>query len=299
MTACSNPNPLDPEVDALTARGRPGQANEMRFSGTIDMVWPGGKGMNAPDDDRFAQASLAAFPGVEPGRPGSGNFAYRVITSSPPEDCGGCHEDPPAAVEQHPFVDDGMLHREIGVRIYYVDIHEEEGAVRFLGTVVSDTKPCGGTGQGGGGCSHDDDGGCSHDDGTDHDDGGCSHDDGTDHDDGGCSHDDGTDHDDGGCSHDDGSTGGHGEPGGSGGSGSHPNGSDCRIGQVVLGWAYDAGKSRTESDRISWKWFYPDAPKVLQVDAAIASDGHVAEDLWPCKLCEKEIIGGNLKLHID
>lgn len=299
MTACSNPNPLDPEVDALTARGRPGQANEMRFSGTIDMVWPGGKGMNAPDGDRFAQASLAAFPGVEPGRPSSGNFAYRVITSSPPEDCGGCHEDPPAAVEQHPFVDDGMLHREIGVRIYYVDIHEEEGAVRFLGTVVSDTKPCGGTGQGGGGCSHDDDGGCSHDDGTSHDDGGCSHDDGTDHDDGGCSHDDGDTHDDGGCSHDDGSTGGHGEPGGSGGSGSHPNGSDCRIGQVVLGWAYDAGSSRTESDRISWKWFYPDAPKVLQVDAAIASDGHVAEDLWPCKLCEKEIIGGNLKLHID
>jgi hypothetical protein len=36
-----------------------------------------------------------------------------------------------------------------------------------------------------------------------------------------------------------------------------------------------------------------------EVDAAIASDGHVAEDLWPCKLCEKEIIGGNLKLHID
>jgi hypothetical protein len=286
---CSNPNPLDPEVDALAARGRPGQANEMRFSGTIDMVWPGGKGMNAPDDDRFAQASLVAFPGVEPGRPGSGNFAYRVITSSPPEDCGSCHEDPPAATDQHPYVAEGMLHREIGVQVYYVDIHGEDAEVRFLGRVVSDTKPCGGTGH--------DDGGCSHDDGTDHDDGGCSHDDGTDHDEGGCSHDDGTDHDDGGCSHDDGSTGGHGEPGGSGGSGSHPNGSDCRIGQVVLGWAYDAGKSRTESDRISWKWFYPDAPKILQVDAAIASEGHVAEDLWPCKLCEKEITGGNLKLH--
>jgi len=304
MTACSNPNPLDPEVDALAARGRPGQADEIRFTGTVDMVWPGGKGVNAPDDDRFAQASLAAFPDVEPGRPGSGNFAYRVIASSPPEDCGSCHEDPPAAVESHPYVAEGMLHREIGVQIYYVDIHGEDAEVRFLGRVVSDTKACGGTGHGGGGCSHDDgtdhdDGGCSHDDGTDHDDGGCSHDDGTDHDDGGCSHDDGTDHDDGGCSHDDGSTGGHGEPGGSGGSGSHPNGSDCRIGQVVLGWAYDAGKSRTESDRISWKWFYPDAPKVLQLDAAIAADGHVAEDLWPCKLCEKEITGGNLKLHND
>jgi len=272
MTACSNPNPLDPEVDALTARGRPGQANEMRFTGTIDMVWPGGKGMNAPDDDRFSQASLAAFPDVEPERPGSGNFAYRVISSSPPEDCGSCHEDPPAAVDQHPYVAEGMLHREIGVQIYYVDIHDEDAEVRFLGRVVSDTKACGGTGQGGGGCSHDDDGGCSHDDGTDHDDGGCSH--------------------------DDGSTGGNGEPGGSGGSGSHPNGSDCRIGQVVLGWAQDVGKSKTETDRISWKWFYPNAPKVQQVNAKISSTGHVDEEFWPCKLCEKEIIGGNLKLHV-
>jgi len=298
MTACSNSSPLDPEVDALTARGRPGQGNEIRFTGTVDMVWPGGKGMNAPDDDRYSQASLVAFPNVEPGSPGSGNFAYRVITSSPPEDCGGCHEDPPAAVDQHPYVAEGMLHREIGVQIYYVDIHDEDAEVRFLGRVVSDTKPCGGTGQGGGGCSHDDDdGGCSHDDGTDHDDGGCSHDDGTD--DGGCSHDDGTDHDDGGCSHDDGSTGGNGEPGGSGGSGSHPNGSDCRIGQVVLGWAQDVGKSKTETDRISWKWFYPNAPKVQQVNAVISSSGHVDEEYWPCKLCEKEIIGGNLKLHVD
>ena len=247
------------------------------------MVWPGGKGMNAPDEDRFSQASLVAFPGVEPGHPGSGNFAYRVITSSPPEDCGSCHEDPPTGWEQPPEPDHGMLHREIGVKLYYVDIHAEDAEVRFLGEVVSDTKPCGGTGQGGGGCSHDDD------------DGGCSHDDGTD-DDGGCSHDDGTDHDDGGCSHDDGSTGGNGEPGGSGGSGSHPNGSDCRIGQVVLGWAYDVGKSRTETDRISWKWFYPNAPKVQQVNAAINTTGHVNEDLWPCKLCEKEIIGGNLQL---
>ena len=270
--SCSNPNALDPEGELLAARGRPGQADEIRFTGTVDMVWPGGKGMNAPDDDRYAQASLVAFPGVEPGNPGLGNFAYRVIASSPSADCGSCHEDPPTGIEQHPYVGDGMLHREIGVQIYYVDIHDDDAEVRFLGRVISDTKPCGGTGQGGGGCSHDD---------------------------GGCSHDDGTTHDDGGCSHDDGSTGGHGEPGGSGGSGSHPNGSDCRIGQIVLGWAHDAGKSRTDTDRISWKWFYPDAPKVQQIDTAIESDGHVAEDLWPCKLCEKEIIGGNLKLHSD
>ncbi|MGB5675552.1 MAG: hypothetical protein WBO43_13485 [Gemmatimonadota bacterium] len=268
---CSNPNPLDPEVELLAARGRSGQANEIRFTGTVDMVWPGGKGMNAPDDDRYAQASLTAFPGVPPGSPGPGNFAYRVIAA------------------------DGTLHREIKVKLYFVDIDTELAEVRFMGTVISDTKPCGGSGHGSDGCT-DDDGGCSHDDGTDHDDGGCSHDDGTDHDDGGCSHDDGTDHEDGGCSHDDGSTGGHGEPGGSGGSGSHPNGSDCRIGQVVLGWAKDVATPGRKGDRISWKWFYPDAPKVLEIDAAIAAG---TETTWPCKLCEKEINGGNLKLQSD
>ncbi len=277
VTACSNSTPLDPEVEGLAARGRPGQGSEIRFTGTVDLVWPGGKGMNAPDDDRYSQASLVAFPGVEPGSPGSGNFAYRVITPSLSVDCGSCHEEPQTGVEQPPEPDHGTLHREIGVKIYYVDIHHDDAEVRFLGEVVSDTKPCGGTGQGGGGCSHDD--GSTHDDG-----GGCSHDDGSTHDDGG------------GCSHDDGGTGGHGEPGGSGGSGSHPNGSDCRIGQIVLGWALDAGRSRTETDRISWKWFYPDAPKVQEVNAAISATGHVAEELWPCKLCEKEIIGGNLKL---
>ena len=114
--ACTDSTPLDPEVDGLAARGRAGEADEIRFIGTLDLVWPGGKGMNAPDDDRYAQASLAAFPGIEPGSPGSGNFAYRVITSEPPEDCGSCHENPPAATAQHPFVDDGMLHREIGVK---------------------------------------------------------------------------------------------------------------------------------------------------------------------------------------
>jgi hypothetical protein len=299
VAACSNTTPLDPETDGLAARGRAGQADEIRFTGTVDMMWPGGKGMNAPDDDRYAQASLAAFPGVAPGSPGSGNFAYRVIASAPPEDCGSCHENPPAATEQHPFVDDGMLHREIGVRLFYVNIDTEADTVRFLGEVVSDTKPCGGSGPGSGGCSgHDggthDDGGCSHDDGTTHDDGGCSHDDGTTHDEGGgCSHDDGTTHDEGGGCSGGGSTGGHGEPGGPGGSGSHPNGSDCRIGQVVIGWAFDSGSRGVDGDRISWKWFYPDAPKVSQIRAAIEAGDEI---VWPCNLCEKEIIGGNLKL---
>jgi hypothetical protein len=264
---CSNPNPLDPEVELLAARGRPEQADEIRFTGTVDMVWPGGKGMNAPDDDRYAQASLTAFPGIPPGSPGPGNFAYRVIGAN------------------------GTLHREINVKLYFVDIDTELAEVRFLGRVVKDTKPCGGSGHGSGGCSGDDDGGCSGDD-----DGGCSHDDGSTHDDdGGCSHDDGTSHEGGGCSGG-GSSGGHGEPGGPGGSGSHPNGSDCRIGQIVLGWAKDVATPGRDGDRISWKWFYPDAQKILDIDSAIAGGVPADEIPWPCNLCEKEIIGGNLKL---
>jgi hypothetical protein len=255
--ACTDSTPLDPGTDWLAARGRSGQADEIRFIGALDLMWPGGKGMNAPDDDRYAQASLAAFPGVEPGSPGSGNFAYRVIAQ------------------------DGTLHREIGVRLFYVNVDTEADTVRFLGEVVSDTKPCGGSGHGSGGCSGDE-GGCSDDDGA------CSHDDGTTHDDGGCSHDDGGDtHDGGACSGD------HGEPGGPGGSGSHPNGSDCRIGQVVIGWAFDSGRRGVDGDRISWKWFYPDAPKVIQIRTAIDAQDEI---IWPCNLCEKEITGGNMRL---
>ena len=268
ISSCTNPAPFGPDGDELAARGSAGQADEIRFSGTVDLVWPGGKGMNAPDDDRTAQASIAAFHGVEAGDPGPGNFTYRVLAA------------------------DGSLHREIGVKLTYVHIDVDADTVRFLGEVISDTKPCGGPGHG------DDGSGCSHDDG---DDGGCSHDDGDDsHDDGGCSHDDGDDsHDDGGCSHDDdGSDGGgddHGEPGGPGGpGGGHVTGADCRIGQVVIGWAHDGGAKAILGDRISWKWFAPDAPKVLDIEDAITAGDEV---VWPCKLCEKEIIGGNLKVH--
>ena len=250
--ACTSPPPLGPDGDELAARGRAGQADEIRFIGTLDLVWPGGKGLNAPDEARFAQAEIAAFPSVPDAPPSSGNFTYRVLAM------------------------DGSLHREIGVKLTYVHIDVDADTVRFLGEVISDTKPCGGSG-------HGDDSGCSHDDG---DDGGCSHDDGDDS------------HDDGGCSHDDGSDGGgddHGEPGGPGGpGGGHVTGADCRIGQVVIGWAQDGGTPAVGNDRISWKWFAPDAQKVLDIEAAIAAGNEVT---WPCKLCEKEIIGGNLKVH--
>ena len=260
VSSCTSPPPLGPDGDELTARGSSGQADEIRFTGTVDLVWPGGKGMNAPDDDRTAQASIAAFHEAPAGTPGQGNFVYRVLAT------------------------DGSLHREIGVKLFWVHVDVDADTVRFLGEVISDTKPCGGSGHGEGGGDHEE-GGCSHDDGSGED--------------GGCSHDDGDDsHDDGGCSHDDGSDGGgddHGEPGGPGGpGGGHVTGADCRIGQVVIGWAHDGGTPAVGNDRISWKWFAPDAQKVLDIQAAIAAGDEVT---WPCKLCEKEIIGGNLKAH--
>ncbi|MGW8282317.1 MAG: hypothetical protein ACWGON_03350 [Gemmatimonadota bacterium] len=228
--ACSSPAPLGPGGDGLAARGNSGQADEIRFTGTVDLVWPGGKGMNAPDDERIAQATIVAFQTAPVGAPGPGEFTYRVLAM------------------------DGSLHREIGVKLRFVHIDVDADTIRFLGEVISDTKPCGGSGHGDG--SHDD-GGCSHDDGGGGDDGGM--------------------------------------PGGPGGpGGGHVTGADCRIGQVVIGWAQDGGTPGPGNDRISWKWFAPDAQKVLDIEAAIAAGSQVT---WPCKLCEKEIIGGNLGMH--
>ncbi len=290
IAGCADALPMQPDL----AESRAGRSGGVHFTGSLDLTWPGGKGAGAPSGSaRISQAEIAAFPGVPAGNPGQGQFTYRVVN------------------------EDGTVHREIGVKLTYVGLEDQStnpGEVRFVGVVISDTKPCGGSQHGGGGCSHDDGGcshddggGCSHDDGTTHDDGGCSHDDGTTHDDGGCSHDDGTTHDDGGCSHDDGTThddggcsggggsGGH-EPGGGGepgGPGGRVTGADCRIGQVVIGWALDGATPAVAGDRISWKWMAPDAPKVLAIQSAIDAELEIP---WPCKLCEKEILGGNLTL---
>ena len=87
----------------------------------------------------------------------------------------------------------------------------------------------------------------------------------------------------------------HGGSSGPGGPGDKVTGSDCRIGQIVIGWIKDGGRPGSEGDRISWKWMAPDAPKVLQIQQAIALGQEI---LWPCKLCEKEVLGGDLKLHL-
>lgn len=259
LVACGDAPLVAPETESeeplVTHAFATSRRSATRFAGDVTVVWPGGKGSGAPDGaDRVAQGVLAAFVGVPAGSPGPGNFTYRVVNV------------------------DGTVHREIGVTLFWVGLEDQvtnPGEVRFLGVVTSDTKPCGGSGHGEEGCG-DDEGGCSHDD-----EGGCTDEEG------GCSHDDeGTTHDDGG-----------GCPGGgdheSGGQGNPVNGSDCRIGQVVVGWALDGGTPALAGDRISWKWMAPDAPKVLAIQAAIDAGQPIP---WPCKLCEKEILGGNLRL---
>ena len=273
LCACDGAGVIEPpltESFSVVDGGRSGAAAS--FTGTVDLVWPGGKGAGAPDDDRIAQAEIAAFLGVAEGTPGPGDFTYRVISA------------------------DGLIiHREIGVKLIWAGLEDQavlldgqevqlEGDIRFIGVVVSDTKPCGGSGHGSGGGCGEDEGGCSHDDG------GCSDDEG------GCSHDDGdTTHDDGGCSGG-GDTGGHGEPGGPGGPDGKVTGQDCRTGQFVIGWMLDGGTPARNGDRVSWKWMAPDAPKVLAIQEAIDAGDAIP---WPCKLCEKEILGGNLMLRLN
>jgi len=57
----------------------------------------------------------------------------------------------------------------------------------------------------------------------------------------------------------------------------------------------DGGTPAVDNDRVSWKWLAPDAPKVLAIQAAIEAGTEIP---WPCKLCEKEILGGNLRLFL-
>ena len=274
LAACSDGLPTEPDftpVDQWTLAGAGSRAGETHFTGSVDVVWNGGQGSGpTAGADRIVRGSIAAFPFAGAGK-SAGNFTFQVVDA------------------------DGTVHREIGVELTWAGLEDQSlypGEIRWVGVVVSDTKACGGSQHGGGGdeggCG-DDEGGCSHDDGGT-DEGGCSHDDGG-TDEGGCSHDDGGTHDEGGCSGGGSEPGGHEPGGGSGGV----SGQDCRIGQVVIGWALDGATPAVEGDRVSWKWFAPDAPKVLQIQQAIASGGEIP---WPCKLCEKEILGGNLVLHL-
>ena len=64
---------------------------------------------------------------------------------------------------------------------------------------------------------------------------------------------------------------------------SHVSGKNCRIDQVIIIELEDGGSPGAMNDLIAWKWFQPeDAPTILN---------------WPEKLCNKNIINGNLTVH--
>ncbi len=82
------------------------------------------------------------------------------------------------------------------------------------------------------------------------------------------------------------------------------SGKNCRIGQYVIGTAYDGGTPAVGNDAIAWKWFAADAHKVVQllpaIEVAVLTGDPVTyaavKDSWPPHLCWKEILGGNLQL---
>jgi hypothetical protein len=242
-----------------------------KATGSVEIVWKGGqKGSdmgNKPENLR-AFFDFNAHEGNDEIAP-KGEIVYTVT-----DDFLTPHRTITATIED--------------VRIILDDVKGKMGW--FIASVNYDSKGCsGGSGQGG----HEP--GCS---GEDHTDGGCGDD--TEHD-GGCSHDTGdtggTDHtDEGGCT--DGHTDGEscsgsdsneeeGHPGtpGSDDKGNPLSGKNCRVGQKIVVKVRDLATSGIYGDHITWKWFAPEsAPSITDVE--------------PQHLCKKDIIGGNITIHL-
>jgi len=168
-------------------------------------------------------------------------------------------------------------HREIRAKV--MDVLVDPGQMKgwIVAVVTYDSKGCAGNGTGG----HGD--GCagSGEDPSSHD-GGCSHEE---TDEGGCTHEE---TDEGGCS---GSDTGSGMPGGSAGSdnkGNPVSGKNCRVGQILAVKTHDGGTPGRTMDGITWKWFDPNGDFIPGTEN-ISS--------WP-HLCKKEIIEGNIVIHI-
>lgn len=236
--------------------------NPMKITGFVEVVWKGGeKGSdmgNKPEELRTFM-DITAIEGTGNKEP-RGELVFTVLKT------------------------DLTLHREIRAEVLGVEIEPDapngpKGYV--IAKVAYDSKGCAGNGSGG----HEDscsgsgeepsshDGGCSHEE---TDEGGCSHDV---TDEGGCSHDE---TDEGGCSGSDPDT--HG--GSMGGGGGNPtSGKNCRVGQILAFKTHDMGTPGT-LDGTTWKWFDPTgAPDIEDTDS------------WT-HLCKKEIIDGNIVIHL-
>ena len=75
--------------------------------------------------------------------------------------------------------------------------------------------------------------------------------------------------------------------GGPGGS-TQISGKNCRMGQIIAVRLQDGGTPGTNGDDIAWKWF-------SALDASVPNIQ--SPDTWP-HLCTKEILSGNLAVHV-
>ena len=273
------------ELYSLDAK-KGAKENPLKATGSVELTWKGAdKGSNKGNkpEELLTFLDVVAIEGTVNKDP-KGEIVYTVLET------------------------DLSLHREIIAKVLDVKIAIEGSKKKayVVAMVISDSKGCAGDGHSGhddacGGSSDDDsshDGGCSHDDSDeggcsdDHtDEGGCSHDtdegSGThdDSDEGGCS-DDHTD--EGGCSGSDAGSDTHGGSPGGADKGNPLSGKNCRTGQIIALKMHDGGSPGMSRDGITWKWFNPEASFVPAI-------GNRSD--WP-HLCKKEIIGGNLVVHI-
>ena len=239
----------------------------LKVTGSVELTWKGadkGSDKGNKPEDLLTFLDINAHEGPDQKNP-KGEIVFTVLET------------------------DYTPHREIIAKVLDVKIaHNKNGkkSAWVVAMVISDSKGCAGNGS-----LHDDSCGGSSDDPSNHD-GGCSHDDS---DDGGCSDDhtdDGgcsDDHtDDGGCSGSDSGPDTHGGSPGGGDKGNPLSGKNCRTGQIIALKAHDGGSPGMSRDGITWKWFDPNASFASGI-GSISS--------WP-HLCKKEIIGGNLVVHI-
>ena len=158
---------------------------------------------------------------------------------------------------------EGLIKRSFLANVFAVLVYPDDNEARFLAKVISDIKTDHS------GEEHDDEG----TDGGNHTGGNSS----------GGNHTDG-DHTDGDHTDGDHTDGGPGEEGNSGGT----HGNQSRVDQIIAVSAYDGGSPGTNGDVIHWRWFGGNNPNTPAIDG---------QSGWG-NLCDKEIVGGNLVVHV-
>jgi len=268
---------LTDEVFNMDAKkGAKVKQKALKVTGSVDLTWKGG---DKGSDKGNKPGDLLTFLDI---------YAHE----------GTDQEDPKGEIMYTVLETDYSLHREIIANVLDVFIDAEGKKARVIAVVISDSKGCGGNGSSGhddscggssddpsshdGGCSddHTDEGGCSDD--THTDEGGCSDD--THTDDGGCSDD--THTDEGGCSGSDTGSDSHGGSPGGADKGNPMSGKNCRTGQIIALKTHDGGSPGRSNDGIHWKWF------------ALGDEPDINNFFEWKKLCKKEIIGGNIVVHV-